>query len=595
VDNTGVIPDDTFTDLITAVPNSYGMAGIPDGMGSFDNGDGTFTVLMNHEIGNTSGTTRAHGSSGSFVSKWIINKNTLAVVGAADLTQTVKLWNGASYDTYNAGTPMPNLGAPYNGRFGRFCSADLPLVSAFSFGGLGTTERIFMNGEEIGEPGRAFAHIVTGPEAGVSYELPRLGKFSWENSNACPFPQVRTVVIGMDDSSPGQVYVYIGTKTNSGTDVDKAGLTNGALYGIKVTGFPLESRTAPTFGGIVKGGTVPFTMQIKNVNGNVASQTGAQLQADSVANGVTEFLRPEDGSWDTKNPNRFYFATTDRYDQVKDGAGAQVGRSRLWALEFTNIANPAAGGVIRLLIDGSETLANGGQNMMDNIGADMDGNVTIVEDVGGQQHNGKFARYNAATGVVTILAMHDTARNGDLPPGPTATAPFSQDEEFSGDHDITDIMAGSALNTGGSSDRFYLFCDQSHYSLLSPQVEGGQIILMRAPAVTSPINNAQSSRGGIIRDRRTGLYLQNFTVTNTTAAPLTGPFYVALDNLTTGVSLANSAGTTLNVLPVGSPYLTITTGPIAPGASATVQLQFTNPANGPINYHGRVLNGIATP
>ena len=31
------------------------MVGIPDGLGAFDNGDGTFTVLMNHELGNTQG------------------------------------------------------------------------------------------------------------------------------------------------------------------------------------------------------------------------------------------------------------------------------------------------------------------------------------------------------------------------------------------------------------------------------------------------------------------------------------------------------------------------------------------------------------
>jgi hypothetical protein len=30
--------------------DGYTMAGIPDGLGAFDNGNGTFTVLMNHEI-----------------------------------------------------------------------------------------------------------------------------------------------------------------------------------------------------------------------------------------------------------------------------------------------------------------------------------------------------------------------------------------------------------------------------------------------------------------------------------------------------------------------------------------------------------------
>jgi hypothetical protein len=594
VDNTGANTDDTFTNLRGGP--AYGMAGIPDGTGAYDNGDGTFTVLINHEHGNTAGATRAHGSRGSFVSEWVINKNTLAVVGGGDLITNVRLWNGTGYTTYNAASPMPNLGAPYNGALGRFCSADLPPVSAFSNGALGTTARIFMNGEEIGNEGRAFAHIATGPNAETSYELPRLGKFSWENSNASPFPQNKTVVIGMDDATPGQVYVYVGNKTNVGSDVDKAGLTNGLLYGVKVTGFPLESRTAPTFGGIVKGGTVPFTMQILNTTGNVSSQTGAQLQANSAGLGITEFLRPEDGMWDTKNPNRFYFATTDRYDQGKDGVGAQEGRSRLWVLEFTNIANPTAGGQLRLLIDGSEAVAAGGLNMMDNIGADVDGQITIVEDVGGQAHNGKFARYNTVNGQVTVLAQHDQARFGDI--GVTATAPFTNDEEFSGDIDITDIMAGSTLNTGGANDRFYLFVDQSHYSgggITTAQVEGGQILVMRAPALPSPINNAKVTRSGAVRDRLTGKYKQNVTVTNTSAAPLAGPFHLAIDNLTPGVTLSNISVPTANVLPLGSPSILVTAGSLGAGASATVMLEFNNSSNGAINYYPRLLNGIATP
>src|SRR6266487_4343754 len=43
----------------------YRMVGIPDGLGAFDNGDGTFTLLMNHELGNTVGITRDHGAKGA--------------------------------------------------------------------------------------------------------------------------------------------------------------------------------------------------------------------------------------------------------------------------------------------------------------------------------------------------------------------------------------------------------------------------------------------------------------------------------------------------------------------------------------------------
>src|SRR5690349_12007387 len=46
------------------VNGSYRMVGLPDGLGAFDNGDGTFTLLMNHELGSTQGIVRAHGSKG---------------------------------------------------------------------------------------------------------------------------------------------------------------------------------------------------------------------------------------------------------------------------------------------------------------------------------------------------------------------------------------------------------------------------------------------------------------------------------------------------------------------------------------------------
>src|SRR5262245_55740551 len=45
----------------------YRMVGIPDGLGAYDNGDGTFTLLMNHELTPDVGTTRAHGRIGAFV------------------------------------------------------------------------------------------------------------------------------------------------------------------------------------------------------------------------------------------------------------------------------------------------------------------------------------------------------------------------------------------------------------------------------------------------------------------------------------------------------------------------------------------------
>lgn len=424
-----------FFSLLTAgdTVGAYKMCGTPDGLGAFDNGDGTFTVLANHEFANTAGVARAHGSAGSFVSKWVINKSTMTVASGSDLIRTVKLWNGTGYTTYNASTPSPLTA------FNRFCSADLPPVSAFfnSASGLGTQERIFMNGEESGNEGRAFGHIVTGPNGGTTYELPHLGKFSWENSVACPVPADKTIVAGMDDSTPGQVYFYIGTKTNIGTEVDKAGLTNGKLYGVAVTGLLTEvSASVPA----------PNTVFTLVDLGTVRDSTGAGLNTRSNNLGVTTFLRPEDGAWDPSSPNDFYFNTTN----------AITAPSRLWKLHFNNIATPELGGTITAVLDGTE-----GQKMLDNMTIDNFGHILLVEDVGNNVHDGKIWQYTIATDSLKQIGYHDSSR---FVSGPNF---LTQDEEASGILDVQGILGAG----------FFLVDNQAHYPVPGELVEGGQLLI----------------------------------------------------------------------------------------------------------------------
>ena len=119
-----------FKSVLTtgSVVGATTMAGIPDGLGAFDNGDGTFTLLMNHEIVSSLGGVRAHGGKGAFVSSWIINKADLTVVSGSDLIRNVYTWN----QTTQSSNPTPNNSTNGNGiSFSRFCSADLPPVGAF--------------------------------------------------------------------------------------------------------------------------------------------------------------------------------------------------------------------------------------------------------------------------------------------------------------------------------------------------------------------------------------------------------------------------------------------------------------------------------
>src|SRR5919204_3173115 len=119
------------TSLITAgdgaKENGYRMVGIPDGLGAiagrFDDGNyvadkAYMTIFMNHEIPNTAGVARAHGSTGAFVSQWTVHLNTLQVKSGQDLIQDVELWDpiGGQY------VPSSSTLAA---RFNRLCSADL--------------------------------------------------------------------------------------------------------------------------------------------------------------------------------------------------------------------------------------------------------------------------------------------------------------------------------------------------------------------------------------------------------------------------------------------------------------------------------------
>src|ERR687891_138818 len=73
----------TVGDSVNLKPDGvtpYRMVGIPDGLGAFDNDDGTFTLLMNHEIPDTVGIAREHGFNGAFVSKWTVDKESLEVL-----------------------------------------------------------------------------------------------------------------------------------------------------------------------------------------------------------------------------------------------------------------------------------------------------------------------------------------------------------------------------------------------------------------------------------------------------------------------------------------------------------------------------------
>lgn len=482
-------PEVKVTAILTTgdVVAGYKMGGIPDGLGAYDNRDGTFTVLMNHEIpANASGPlgiVRAHGGKGAYVSEWVIDKKTLRVVAGADLMKTV-------YQSSGDGqwTPVPAVGSfGQTNAFARFCSADLAERSAYfnRATGKGTRQRIFLNGEESSPVyQRGLAHVATGPNKGSSYVLPwaSTANASWENLLAHPDTGDKTVVIGNADGGTNGLYVYVGTKSTAGNDVERAGLVGGNLFRVAVNSTNLaETRAADAGLGLAL-----------NARGHYAGAFTLAAGADTTNAASTRFLRPEDGAWDTQDRNRYYFVTTDQMDAAKDGdqntdiAAGQVGRSRLWALEFKDVTRPELGGRIEMLLDG--TPEAGAYQMFDNLSVNADGTLVLLEDVGNNQHNGKVWKYNPRTGALLKLAGFDVAQFGDI----GVVGSLTKDEESSGVIDITALLDREDGKT------YNLLVGQVHAASGDAEtVEGGQLLLLTHRAARP---GRQGGHGGLARD-----------------------------------------------------------------------------------------------
>jgi hypothetical protein len=310
-----------------------------------------------------------------------------------------------------------------------------------------------MDGEETNTDGRAFGHLMDG----TSYELPALGKAQWENQVAHPDTGDPTVVVGLDDTNLGQVYVYVGEKKASGNAVERAGLTGGTLYGIKVDGFPTE----PAATGIPS--PTAFTGHLL---GDVSNWSSAQLETESTTAGVTLFNRPEDGAWDPSNSNDFYFVTTASFDEL----------SRLWRLRFNDPANPAAGGTISMLLEGTETGGTSERyHMLDNMTVNGRGQAILQEDPANQTYLARVWQYDLASDTLARVARADPERF--TPPTPD---PFNRNEESSGVIDASDILG----------EGWYLLDVQAHYNIsasIDPElVEGGQLLAMHIPPGQPP-------------------------------------------------------------------------------------------------------------
>ena len=113
----------------------------------------------------------------------------------------------------------------------------------------------------------------------------------------------------------------------------------------------------------------------------------------------------------------------------------------------------------------------------------------------------------------------------------------------------------------------------------------GYLTLPAYIAPTDVTSQVTALGSGLTYNRATQIYSGTITVANKSALTIAGPIEVLLTNLSAGVTLTNSAGTSS-----GSPYVA-TSGPLAPGASVTLVVQFTATGNARIGYTSKVYSG----
>ncbi len=93
------------------------------------------------------------------------------------------------------------------------------------------------------------------------------------------------------------------------------------------------------------------------------------------------------------------------------------------------------------------------------------------------------------------------------------------------------------------------------------------------------------TRFGSVFNPTTQRSVTNLRVTNTTGTALSAPWQIVIPDPAANISLANGTGANLQ-----GKYITVNT-PLAPGATLTVQLQFSNPARAAFVYNPRFYSG----
>jgi hypothetical protein len=170
----------------------------------------------------------------------------------------------------------------------------------------------------------------------------------------------------------------------------------------------------------------------------------------------------------------------------------------------------------------------------------------------------------------------------------TNTIWFQYNTVDSGDPGLN-LGAGATVGIAAAdalSNKFRL-----QWSRNVPVIKDSSAILFTPPTVAAAVDvsaSVQSSTSAFVLNRATQTYNGSITITNTSSSGLARPLTIVLTGLSPGVMAIGATG----ALPGQGPYyLAPGTGNLAPGTSATVPVQFSNPTNVKIVFVVKTYSG----
>jgi hypothetical protein len=440
----------------------FKMVGIPDGLGAHENANGTVTVFMNHELPFNTSSEPVVGdplSRGAFVSKL-----TLASDGTV-------LSAERAYDTVFLDDTLVGPAAAANNTtrsFTRFCSGSLAGPEH------GFDRHIYFANEESsgsstfdGRGGLAVA--IFDNEA---HALPALGRFAWENTLVQKGTGDLTVIMGMEDGPASQdplqgnsqLYLYVGRKDRSSgaTVLERNGLTGGTLHVFKSKNASKNSEQAFQ-NGTLAGDWVALP--------GAENMSDVELEAASDAAGAMVFARPEDGTFNPRRNNEYFFVTTG------GAAGANV-LGRLYSLRL-NPSDPTKNATLSIVYNADQIVAAGGDIAVSPDNVDASDEYLMVQEDGTAEsrpvmaakgRDGSIWRFDLKSGQGVNASSATRVVELD-PPGRDGIAVAPGVWETSGIIDAAHLFG----------DGTWLFDVQAHGPTTAPAsntVEDGQLLLL---------------------------------------------------------------------------------------------------------------------